>query len=49
MIETECFKELNVFATDGGPSPDLKDPPPPEHRGGFLDRLFRRPRVNDLL
>ena len=49
MIETECFKELNVFATDGGPSSDLKDPPPPEHRGGFLDRLFRRPRVNDLL
>ena len=48
MIETECFKELNTFGPDGGPSPDLEDPPPPENRGGLLERLFRRPRVSKL-
>ncbi|XP_076103818.1 G protein-coupled receptor kinase 5-like isoform X2 [Mytilus galloprovincialis] len=47
MIETECFKELNTFGPDGGPSPDLEDPPPPENRGGLLERLFRRPRNSE--
>ncbi|KAK3590168.1 hypothetical protein CHS0354_041222 [Potamilus streckersoni] len=43
MIETECFKELNVFSPDGGPTPDLLEerPPPPPSRN-FFDRLFRR-------
>ena len=46
MIETECFKELNVFDTDGGPTPDLiEDQPPPPPRRGFFDRVFRRRRV----
>ena len=46
MIETECFKELNVFGPDGAPSLDLIEerPPPPEHHG-FFDRLFKRRRV----
>ncbi|KAK2143241.1 hypothetical protein LSH36_860g00003 [Paralvinella palmiformis] len=46
MIETECFKELNVFGPDGEPSPDLIEdqPPPPPHRG-FFERVFKRRRV----
>ncbi len=46
MLETECFKELNVWGPDGGPTPDLiEDQPPPPPRRGFFDRLFRRRRV----
>lgn len=46
MIETECFKELNLFDPEGGPSPDLiEDQPPPPPRRGFFDRVFRRRRV----
>ncbi|XP_067656914.1 G protein-coupled receptor kinase 5-like [Haliotis asinina] len=48
MIETECFKELNQFAFDGGPSPDLiEDMPPPPPQRGFFDRLFHRRRNRD--
>lgn len=47
MLETECFKELNVFGPDGEPTPDLREdlPPSPPQRG-FFDRLFRRRRVS---
>lgn len=43
MIETECFKELNIFGENDSPTPDLiaGAPPPPPSRN-FLDRLFRR-------
>ena len=43
MIETECFRELNVIDPDGGVTPDLIEgqPPPPPSRN-FFDRLFRR-------
>ncbi|XP_051896758.1 G protein-coupled receptor kinase 5-like [Pristis pectinata] len=43
MIETECFKELNVFGPNGTRSPDLDWnllPEPPKR--SLLDRLFRR-------
>ncbi|XP_014662760.1 PREDICTED: G protein-coupled receptor kinase 5-like isoform X2 [Priapulus caudatus] len=46
MIETEVFRELNVFGPDGGPSPDLIEYPPDQEpqpqRRGFFARLFRR-------
>jgi len=46
MIETECFKELNVFGPDGTLSPDLvEEQPPPPARPSFFDRLFKRRRV----
>ena len=49
MIETECYKELNVFGPDDGPTPDLiEDQPPPPHRTGIFDRLFRRQRVGSI-
>ncbi|KAJ8400094.1 hypothetical protein AAFF_G00401330 [Aldrovandia affinis] len=43
MIETECFKELNVFGPHGSRPPDLDrnqvaEPP----RRSLLDRIFRR-------
>lgn len=43
MIETECFRELNVFGPDGSVTPDLIEgqPPPPPSRN-LLDRIFRR-------
>ncbi|XP_048474406.1 G protein-coupled receptor kinase 5-like isoform X1 [Rhincodon typus] len=43
MIETECFKELNVFGPNGIRSPDLdwnRLPEPPKR--SLLDRIFRR-------
>ncbi|XP_062913100.1 G protein-coupled receptor kinase 5-like isoform X1 [Mobula hypostoma] len=43
MIETECFKELNVFGPNRTRSPDLDWnvlPEPPKR--GLLDRIFRR-------
>ncbi|XP_078508879.1 G protein-coupled receptor kinase 6 isoform X1 [Lissotriton helveticus] len=44
MIETECFKELNVFAQDGIVPPDLdwKGLPSPQPKKGLLQRLFSR-------
>uniref|UniRef100_A0A663F4A5 G protein-coupled receptor kinase n=1 Tax=Aquila chrysaetos chrysaetos TaxID=223781 RepID=A0A663F4A5_AQUCH len=44
MIETECFKELNVFSTDGMVPPDLdwKGQPSPQPKKGLLQRLFSR-------
>ncbi|CAM9370300.1 G protein-coupled receptor kinase 5-like [Lethenteron reissneri] len=43
MIETECFKELNVFGPDGAPTPDLDDNLPPQPpKKGLLQRLFGR-------
>ncbi|ELT97717.1 hypothetical protein CAPTEDRAFT_149351 [Capitella teleta] len=48
MLETECFKELNLFNPDGGPSPDLlEDQPPSPPRRGFFDKVFRRRRNSD--
>lgn len=45
MIETECFKELNVFGPDDTRTPDLilEQPPAPENHSCFP---FRR-RVRD--
>ncbi|XP_077991922.1 G protein-coupled receptor kinase 5-like [Glandiceps talaboti] len=43
MIETECFKELNVFGPNSTPTPDLiLDQPPPPPRRGLFSRLFKR-------
>ena len=41
MIETQCFRELNVFGPNNTLSPDLMidNPPPPETKGCFP---FRR-------
>ncbi|KAG5845041.1 hypothetical protein ANANG_G00134630 [Anguilla anguilla] len=43
MIEMECFKEINVYETDGALCSDLdvNRPNPPPKRG-FFYRLFRR-------
>ncbi|XP_030057804.1 G protein-coupled receptor kinase 5 [Microcaecilia unicolor] len=47
MIETECFKDLNMFGPDGNRSPDLdwKQLPEPPKRS-LLQRLFRRHHVD---
>ncbi|XP_042307756.1 G protein-coupled receptor kinase 6 isoform X4 [Sceloporus undulatus] len=44
MIETECFKELNVFGPDGTVPPDLdwKGQQPTLPKKGLLQRLFSR-------
>lgn len=53
MIETEVFKELNVFAPDFSATPDLIPLPPEElkkqqktrakkKKNGFFSRLFAR-------
>uniref|UniRef100_A0A8V0YDK4 G protein-coupled receptor kinase n=1 Tax=Gallus gallus TaxID=9031 RepID=A0A8V0YDK4_CHICK len=44
MIETDCFKELNVFSTDGTVPPDLdwKGQPSPQPKKGLLQRFFSR-------
>ena len=46
MIETECFKELNVFGPNGSPTPDLliDVPPPIEKEGCFPFRRKKKPR-----
>uniref|UniRef100_A0A669F6F3 G protein-coupled receptor kinase n=1 Tax=Oreochromis niloticus TaxID=8128 RepID=A0A669F6F3_ORENI len=56
MIETECFRDLNVFGPHGTRSPDLDWNQPPEPpRRSLLDRIFRRhvrkelPRASLLL
>ncbi len=50
MIDTECYKELNLYAPEGGPSPDLiEDQPPTPPRRSFLDRVFKRRRVRDVI
>lgn len=49
MIETECFKELNVFGPDETRSPDLilEQPPAPENHSCFPFR--RRVRYTDAI
>lgn len=43
MIETECFKELNVFGPNGTLPPDLNRSHPPEPpKKGLLQRIFQR-------
>uniref|UniRef100_A0AAR2J839 G protein-coupled receptor kinase n=1 Tax=Pygocentrus nattereri TaxID=42514 RepID=A0AAR2J839_PYGNA len=44
MIETECFKELNVLNLDGTLPPDLdwRGQPSPPPKQGLLQRLFGR-------
>ncbi|KAL4635995.1 G protein-coupled receptor kinase 5-like isoform X1 [Arapaima gigas] len=43
MIETECFKDLNIFGPHGSRPPDLDWSQPPEPpRRSLLDRIFRR-------
>jgi hypothetical protein len=46
MIETECFKEINVFGPDSSLSPDLMMdvPPPVEMKGCFPFRRKKKPR-----
>lgn len=49
MIETECFRDLNVFGPQGTRPPDLDWNQPPEPpRRSLLDRIFRR-HVRELL
>ncbi|XP_043912014.1 G protein-coupled receptor kinase 5 [Protopterus annectens] len=48
MIETECFKELNVFGPNNTLPPDLDrsyTPEPPKK--GLLHRIFKRQHQND--
>ncbi|XP_005999275.1 G protein-coupled receptor kinase 5 [Latimeria chalumnae] len=48
MIETECFKELNMFGPNGALSPDLDrsyTPEPPKK--GLLHRIFKRQHHNN--
>ncbi|KFQ32212.1 G protein-coupled receptor kinase 5 [Merops nubicus] len=48
MIETECFKELNVFGPNGTVSPDLNKSYPPEPpKKGLLQRIFKRQHQNN--
>ncbi|XP_065779499.1 G protein-coupled receptor kinase 5 isoform X3 [Muntiacus reevesi] len=48
MIETECFKELNVFGPHGTLSADLNRSHPPEPpKKGLLQRLFKRQHQNN--
>ncbi|XP_062831712.1 G protein-coupled receptor kinase 5 isoform X2 [Anolis carolinensis] len=48
MIETECFKELNVFGPNGTISPDLNKSFPPEPpKKGLLHRIFKRQHQNN--
>ncbi|XP_070608704.1 G protein-coupled receptor kinase 5 isoform X2 [Erythrolamprus reginae] len=48
MIETECFKELNLFGPNGTISPDLNRNYPPEPpKKGFLHRIFKRQHQNN--
>ncbi|XP_029685472.1 G protein-coupled receptor kinase 5-like isoform X2 [Takifugu rubripes] len=43
MIETECFRDLNLFGPQGSRPPDLDwDHPPELPRRSLLDRIFRR-------
>ncbi|XP_071947210.1 G protein-coupled receptor kinase 5-like [Antedon mediterranea] len=45
MVETEVFKELNIFGVNNTPTPDLLlDQPPPQPRPGFFSRIFKRRR-----
>ncbi|KAM4704404.1 LOW QUALITY PROTEIN: G protein-coupled receptor kinase 5 [Rhinophrynus dorsalis] len=50
MIETECFKELNIFGPNGTLSPDLNRSHPPEPpKKSLLHRIFKRQMVNQKL
>ena len=42
MIETECFKELNVFRADQLPEDLEENLPPQPPKRGLLQRLFSR-------
>lgn len=47
MIETECFKELNVFGPGGTPTVDLMEDQAPEPpKRGFFERIFRRRKTD---
>nr|XP_033796552.1 G protein-coupled receptor kinase 5 isoform X2 [Geotrypetes seraphini] len=49
MIETECFKELNMFGPNGTLSPDLNRSFLPEQqpKKGLLNRIFKRQHQNN--
>lgn len=48
LIETGCFKELNVFGPDGSRSPDLDWSQTPESpKRSLLHRIFRRHHPSD--
>ncbi|ELK04913.1 G protein-coupled receptor kinase 5 [Pteropus alecto] len=48
MIETECFKELNVFGPNGTLPPDLNRSHPPEPpKKGLFQRIFQRQHQNN--
>lgn len=51
MIETECFKELNILNLDGSVPPDLdwRGQPSPPPKQGLLQRLFGRQVSTDVL
>lgn len=48
MIETECYKELNIFGANNSPTPDLliDVPPPIETIGCFPFRRKKKPKWN---
>uniref|UniRef100_A0A671MHN2 G protein-coupled receptor kinase n=1 Tax=Sinocyclocheilus anshuiensis TaxID=1608454 RepID=A0A671MHN2_9TELE len=48
MIDTECFKELNILNLDGTVPPDLdwRGQPSPPPKQGLLQRLFGRQQNN---
>lgn len=49
MIETECFKELNVFGSEGSVPNDLNfDCPPMEERKGCFPFFKRNKRNNNV-
>uniref|UniRef100_A0A8C2YWC3 G protein-coupled receptor kinase n=1 Tax=Cyclopterus lumpus TaxID=8103 RepID=A0A8C2YWC3_CYCLU len=50
MIETECFRDLNVFGPQGTRPPDLDWNQPPEPpRRSLLDRIFRRQNCDNCV
>ena len=46
MLETECFKELNIFGPGGAPTPDLigNTPPPKNEDSSGCCGLFKSSR-----
>ncbi|XP_042365665.1 G protein-coupled receptor kinase 5-like [Plectropomus leopardus] len=48
VIETGCFRQLNLFGPQGSRSPDLDWSQPPESpKRSLLDRIFRRHHPSD--
>lgn len=53
MIETDCFRDLNIFGPNGGPSPDLildsndsaNQSIDRKRKPSFLARIFRKTKA----